>query len=122
MSNIELQEIFNKIVLMDNAFDRIIAIKKFKKTYKQSSFYKQTKMPIFSAYKIFIQESSGAIIYKIKNMLNPSVLGEFITNTLDHVAPDAIEDFINKIDQAFNIGELQDSTKELSALIQQIKN
>jgi hypothetical protein len=122
MSNIELQEIFNKIVLMDNTFDRIIAIKKFKKTYKQSSFYKQTRMPIFSAYRMFAQEFSGAIIYKIKNMLNPSVLGEFITNALDHVAPDAVEDFVDKIDQAFNMGEIKDSTKELSVLIQQMKN
>ena len=66
MNNTELLTQFHVIAGKSNIFDICCELKKFNKQYKKSEFYKQTKLPINSAYKIFV-ESRGLAMY---NKLN----------------------------------------------------
>lgn len=53
MNNEQLFQLFQSIDKHTNCFDRAIALKKAKKEYKRSDFYKQTHYSIQVAYKIY---------------------------------------------------------------------
>lgn len=46
MNNEELYLKLNEIMQIENTFDAILALKEFEKSYKNSEFFKQTKMSV----------------------------------------------------------------------------
>lgn len=70
MNNQELFECFKLISQQETSLDVACELKKFNKKYKQSTFYKQTKMPINEAYKVFL---ANAFIDLTKMMQQPMI-------------------------------------------------
>ena len=118
MSNTELMQFFEEVANMKNPFDRFLAIKAKEKDYKKSEFCKKTWMPIFKAYEWFVSNALVETIYKAKTLVSADRLGEFLTDTLDHISPDAIEDFVKRITEYLNTEELINASKELGINLQ----
>ena len=53
MNNEELVGLFQRINKMSNCFDRELELRKAKKVYKKSDFYKQTHYSIYKAFTLF---------------------------------------------------------------------
>ena len=65
MNNQELELKIKEIINMPNMFDMIIAAQNFEKEYKQSDFYKATKMPL----KEIIKTAKNYSIFSYQNMI-----------------------------------------------------
>ena len=65
MNNQELELKIKEIINMPNMFDMIIAAQNFEKEYKQSDFYKATKMPLKEIIKI----AKTYYIFSYQNMI-----------------------------------------------------
>lgn len=46
MDNIELEQKIKELIMIENYFDLIEKVKEFEKEYKNSDFYRNTKMPL----------------------------------------------------------------------------
>lgn len=57
MTNNELYQKFKEISQLETSLDIACELKNFNKAYKKSDFYKQTKMPIQEAYKIYLSDT-----------------------------------------------------------------
>lgn len=63
MTNEELQKLFNSLTTTNNnIFDIYIELEKLKNDYKNSDFYKETKMSIIKAYEFYFS-TVGRIDY-----------------------------------------------------------
>lgn len=122
MDNITLEKMFFSIMDKSNGFDRYIALKKLNKEYKKTDFYKKTKMNIRKAYELFVKDGLIYTLSRIKNSLTPDNLGEYLTNLLDNIQPDAIEQLTERIIQNLNLSEITSSTKELGDIIHSFKH
>ena len=84
MNNIELEQKIKELIMIENYFDLIEQIKEFEKDYKNSDFYKKTKMPLDKA----IREARihyalnfvgmGAQLQKVINNLDITHLNELL--------------------------------------------
>lgn len=61
MNNEQLFQLFQAIDQNTNCFDRALALKKAKKQYRKSEFYKQTHYSIYTAYKIYCNNAVNTI-------------------------------------------------------------
>ena len=87
MNNQELELKIKEIVNMPNMFDMIIAAQNFEKEYKQSDFYKATKIhlkEIIKNAKIYYTLSYQGIIEKIQSLINDLDLNN-INTLLDQI-------------------------------------
>ena len=131
MDNNELTSLFQEIDKNDNCFDKAIALKNAKKQYKQSAFYKQTRMSIYKAYKIY-QSNSILVLSALLNnpIISSLVRGDTLLLRLE--IENLMADFdTSKLDNVFNYIEEKinnldiDTTRvsvELQGLIKEFKN
>ena len=73
MNNQELELKIKEIVNTPNMFDMIIAAQNFEKEYKQSDFYKATKIPlkeIIKIAKIYYTFSYQNMIERMQSLIN----------------------------------------------------
>ena len=131
MDNNELTSLFQEIDKNDNCFDKAIALKNAKKQYKQSAFYKQTRISIYKAYKIY-QSNSILVLSALLNnpIISSLVRGDTLLLRLE--IENLMADFdTSKLDNVFNYIEEKinnldiDTTRvsvELQGLIKEFKN
>lgn len=131
MNNNELVSLFKEIDTNDNCFDRALALKNATKQYKKSDFYKQTKMSIYKAYKIYQLNSTYVVAALLNNPIVTSLArGDTLLLRLE--IENLMADFdTTKLDNIFNyieekIDNLEiDTTKigvELQGLVKEFKN
>lgn len=121
MDNIQLKELFDSIVALPNAFDRVLKLKQIKKEYKKSAFYKQTRMPIQMAYKWFMQDFIYNTIIHASKFTDASYVGEYATNLLDNISPDAVEDFVDRIVNSLNTSEMLAASAEIGEELKKLQ-
>lgn len=121
MDNKQLVELFNSIITNKNSFDRLLQLKSIKKEYKKSEFYKKTHLSLLKAYEWFVKDSLSTEAMTIKRFTDSQYLGEFLTDLLDNIAPDAVETFVDRIINALNTTELINASTELGEQIQSLK-
>lgn len=88
MNNQELELKIKEIINMPNMFDMIIAAQNFEKEYKQSDFYKATKMPlkeIIKTAKLYYTISYNNILEKIQSLINDLDFNKF-NDLLDQIS------------------------------------
>lgn len=107
MNNQELELRVKEILSLENFFDMIEAAIDFEKEYKQSSFYKHTKMPLLEV----IKNSKMWYIVNFDELLQ--TIQEKI-NQLD------LSKFMEIIDQAG--GLFAGENQEILNMIQEVKN
>lgn len=105
-----------------NPFDAYLELKNFKKEYKQTDFYKKTKMSINRAYKMFLTTVPIQLAAKITELTDVSTLSTKISDVLNSVDEDAINNVFDKFVNAFDINKLQDEKGDLKILLNQLKN
>ena len=93
MNNTELLELFRAIDNEDNCFDRELALRKIKKLYKKSEFYKQTRYSLHRAYLLY---SLGAF-NNITKLLNSEFITQLCHGDMQYLQA-KFEDFIDGID------------------------
>lgn len=93
MNNQELLQLFKDINKYSNCFDRELALKKMKKQYKKSQFYKQTRYSIHKAYILFCANGFNTL----SALLNSTIVSDLVrSDTADLQA--RLETFIEGID------------------------
>lgn len=93
MNNQELFSKFTKISKTSNSLDLYCELKKMERQYKKSSFYKQTRLSIVNAYKIFTMDG----LIKINNLLHNSLISALANNDLAELSM-LLEDFLSMFD------------------------
>ena len=93
MNNEQLFQLFQSIDKNANCFDRTVALKKAKKQYKKSEFYKQTHYPIQVAYKIYC----GNALNTLSALLNSRVIQSLSRGNYAALQVE-LEDFISGFD------------------------
>jgi hypothetical protein len=105
-----------------NPFDAYVELKKFKKDYKKSEFYKETRLRIDKAYKMFLGAMPGQLLAKIKEFTDTESLVTKIEDLINGIDEDAINGLFEKLSNVFNIDKLQDEKGDLKILLNQIKD
>ena len=121
MNNIELYENFSRILSLENEFDKFLELKSLQKKYKKSVFYKKTHLSLWREYEWFAKNIIFTKIVHVRNLLTPEKVGEYITNTMDNITPDALEGFLEKITEVLDINQIADSAQELGDMIQSLQ-
>lgn len=121
MTNYELYLHFVEI-MSHNVFDAYIKLKQFKKEYKKSIFYKTTKMPLFAAYNMFKQNFMTDLMTKIRDLTDTETLAMKLTDVINSIDEDSINNLINKLSNVFDMEKLQDEKGDLKILLNQIKD
>lgn len=93
MNNQELFSKFTEISKTNNSLDLYCELKKMERQYKKSSFYKQTKLSIINAYKIFTMDG----LIKINNLLHNSLISALANKDLAELSM-LLEDFLSMFD------------------------
>lgn len=93
MNNQELFSKFTEISKTNNSLDLYCELKKMERQYKKSNFYKQTKLNIVNAYKIFTMDG----FIKINNLLHNSLISALANNDLAELSM-LLEDFLSMFD------------------------
>ena len=120
MNNYDLYLKFMEIASY-NIFDSYTKLKEFKKEYKQSDFYKATRMSLKKAYKLFSQTLFTQLYFKLKELTNPTTWSEKLNQLMEDINEDSLSNFMNKITQYFNLDNLTDEKGELQNLLNQLK-
>lgn len=103
MTNIELQKLFQSIMLEnDNIFDVYIKLKDYNKDYKTTIFYNSTKFTIYQAFDLYMK-GIGQIDYIISLFKNIDI--EQTMDIMDRIADNL------SLESTFN--QLSDENKEL---------
>ena len=121
MSNQELYLKFIEIASL-NPFDAYLQLKAFNKTYKKSTFYKQTKISINKAYKLFLNMTPVKLIATLQDLTDADRLGLKISDVLNSIDEDAINNVFERFVNVFDINKLQDEKGDLKILLNQIKD
>lgn len=121
MNNTELHQLFYEISAIENSFDKFLKLKEIKKAYKTSDFYKTTKMPYIKAYEWFVKQTIVPDVINIKQHFTPTKIGQFINDCLDSIAPEAVEDLMERIVSYLNTTELIKASTDLGEQIQSLK-
>ena len=117
----KLKELFDSIIALPNALDRITKLREIKKQYKTSDFYKHTHMPIHKAYAAFVQDSIANAALYIKRCATAEHVAEYVTNLLDHISPDVIENLMDRIVNSLDTSELIRSGTEIGEELKQLR-
>ena len=107
MNNQELELKIKEIVNMPNMFDMIIAAQNFEKEYKQSDFYKTTKMPL----KEIIKNAKLYYIFSYQNMIEriQSLINDLDFNKVNSLLDQFSSMFEQENDETMNmINELKE--------------
>jgi hypothetical protein len=109
MNNQELTTKLQEILSNENYFDMIEAALAFEKEYKQSEFYKKTKMSLMDALK-------GQKVWQIANFN----LKTAVNKTQEYINSLDLSNLTNIIDQAGELFDIQNT--EILNAIQEVKN
>ena len=107
MNNQELELKIKEIINMPNMFDMIIAAQNFEKEYKQSDFYKTTKMPL----KEIIKNAKLYYIFSYQNMIEriQSLINDLDFNKVNSLLDQFSSMFEQENDETMNmINELKE--------------
>ena len=121
MTNFELELAFEQVFKNDDCFDAFLALKALKKQYKKTDFYKQTHMPLNKAYSLYIRQKGLNILRFIGQFTSVSEVGELITEYLNAVDKDTIEEFFGKINDVFNTKKKKKLQGELNETFSKLK-
>ena len=97
-------------------------LKKLKKEYKASDFYKQTKMPIRCAYNMFKRNMFTAALFRVQDFLTTGGIASKISEILDNIDSDSLQNFIDAISEVFNTESLDEQKGDLTSLLSQLKS
>lgn len=108
MTNIELEQKVKEIIAEENMFDMIEKALSFEKEYKQTNFYKTTKMPIVSviekAKMFYFKINFDGLFNQLQEKINSLDL-ENINGLMDQMA----NVFANENNEIYNmINEVKD--------------
>ena len=121
MDNIQLTELFNSVLELDNSFDRMLKLKSSAKQYKTSQFYKATRMSIYDAYELFVKDSIATEAMHIKRFASAEFVGEYITDLLDHISPDAVENLLDQIIDSLRVNELLNESAKIGEQLKKLQ-
>ena len=121
MNNIDLMNMFEEILQVSNGFDRVIELKNREKEYKKSTFYKKTRMSIDKAYAIFLRESAINMVKRIRDLMNPEYLGIYLTETLEGISPESVQNLLDSFMSMLNIEDLIKNAQQLGEQIKTLK-
>ena len=107
MDNIELEQKILEIIETENFFDMIIKAKEFEKEYKNSDFYKATKMSLNEV----IKESKIFYSLQLKN------LGDAIQNIINNLSLEHVNELLDKLGGLF-----QQENEEIQEGLEVFKN
>ena len=91
MNNVELEQKVQELIRIENYFDFVLAVKKFKKEYKTSDFYKATKKPLGK----MIKEARMYYALQLKD------LGRHLQSVLDGLTLDHVNAILDKMSGIF---------------------
>jgi len=126
MTNLELEQLLKKIY-SKNFLNRFTFIKESEKNYQQSSFFKQTKMPLLDLFKEYEKyfnytydrdQYFAEVIYSIDFQYLTKKISESLEGVLDS---EKFKKFFEEITSAFNIKELTEKNEELKNLFETVK-
>lgn len=129
MNNIELFEWFRNISKAD-IFTVYVQLKDKKniKEYKKSVFYKQTKMSIIAAYKLYCMSSLKHVIDLLNSPLfiniskgNLSYLVVQIEKMIEDFDPSALDNFLNYIEESILNIDLDELQTKLNNAIKELQ-
>lgn len=120
MNNKELFERFSAIA-QNNPFDAVVELKHFRKEYKQSEFFKATKMPLCKAYKMFTETLGLKLYFTVSKLLNVSALSDKVSEFLMGIDEEAFEHLIEVVMNKFNLNNISDETGEIKDLVEALK-
>lgn len=92
MTEEELNTEFAKVVEESNFFVAIEKIKNLEKPYKESEFYKKTKMPILDAFKY----------YKAWYVIDFDTLGKRIQDFINSLDAEKMDNFLGQLGEIYN--------------------
>ena len=125
MNNEQLVELFQRINKNTNCFDREIALKKAKKQYKKSNFYKQTHYPIQKAFLLFNMNGFNTLMAFLNSPMLQSLMRgnkvafvvelEQLLDGFDYTKIDKIFEYLSK-----HLSSLVLENKELKIDLQQL--
>lgn len=121
MNNYDLYLKFIEISSL-NPFDAYIQLKDLQKTYKKSEFYKQTKFSIKKAYALFLKMMPVQLVAKLHELTDTDRLGIKISDLLNSIDEDAINNVFDKFVNMFDINRLQEEKGDLKILLNQFKD
>ena len=107
MNNQELELKIKEIVNMPNMFEMIMAAQNFEKEYKQSDFYKTTKIPL----KEIIKNAKLYYIFSYQNMIEriQSLINDLDFNKVNSLLDQFSSMFEQENDETMNmINELKE--------------
>lgn len=116
MNNIELELKFKEILSKSNTLDSMIELKKIKKEYKKSDFYKETKLPINKAFKLYNSIKVAAIIEKIKYYTVTTNIIDELNFILENIDEEQINAILNKLSNIIKTDGIR-QYKEIGALL-----
>ena len=121
MTNYELYMKFVEIS-SQNPFDTYLTLKSFNKDYKQTEFYKTTKLSLKKAYQIFLKAVPMQAIVRLIELTNVDNLALKISDLLNSIDEDSVNNLVDKFTTVFDINKLQEEKGDLKILLNQLKD
>ena len=112
MTNTELELKVKEILQNDNMFDLIENAVAFEKEYKQSDFYRNTKLPLMEAIKY------GKVFYSFNIKELVTKLKDYIQSMINDLDFSKVNDLMNQLGNIFadENNEIRSQIEELSGL------
>lgn len=121
MNNTTLFNKLKSIAKLSNPLDAYLELKKLQKDYRKSNFYKQTRMPLKQVYKMVVLNGFKQIIDFIDKLQDPIQVGNLITEYIDSISTESIDELFGKLDNVFNIKDLKEVGEDLQKSIDKLK-
>lgn len=121
MTNNELVIEFSRIGNIMDCFDFYLELKKLNKQYKTTPFYKNTRMNIKQAYGLFMKHKVFNIINFFGKITSVEEAGNLLTNYINAIDEDTLDEFLQKISNVINIEQLKGLQNDLSNAIGELK-
>lgn len=126
MNNLELERHFQEIAAKANVFDRRIALKKFKKEYKKSEFFRITRIPVYRAFTFYQANKVSAALLDVQNIFDIDNAADKINELLENIDLSlAVNKLLTLLDydkiQEFLDKTNHDDTEELAKLTGELK-
>ena len=121
MNNTTLFDKLKSIARISNPLDAYLELKKLQKDYRKSDFYKQTRMPLKQVYKMVVLNGLKQVIDFVDKLQDPIQVGNLITEYIDSISTESIDELFGKLDTVFNIKDLKEVGEDLQKSIDKLK-
>lgn len=120
MNNIELYTRFTSIATK-NCFDQFEELKKLKKQYKASDFYKATKMPLRKAYQMYLQSLGLSVAGKLNTIMDKDYIVEYMNVLFEEgKLQESLEQVVNKVLSNYNPEELAELREQTRTIMEKL--